>query len=1519
MHTIKRLILDLIFISTCLCVFGLQAENTSGSNVSSVMSQEMCIDEMFQVSGTGDQSVLRTFYTDNGLEVKYEVVVSVTGDAFILKDNITKVKLLSYKSGDYFSAQLKPSVIEIYQNSSLIYSQNYTSTIVNKNTSAIIENKLYPLTLDYSEGFCGGNTKCVSSSWGNAGFVSKNVLKQSEDGEIKWVVQEVNKYKMLGLGAYSISKHYRDIKYAIYQAKNQLRIYESGVYKASGLNLKIGDVLQVKKVNNGVKYYLNDRLIYSSKVSVTEDLHILSSLHTSGGLIQNVQATFTENHQLYTTATVVEYSNQLKWNRLKHYAYSNVYKSTVSTSRTPSALSENFYQANLGHKRSVVKPDLSELFKAKNKGREVNAIIGIKAFETGDYINENITLDRILCGISFVGKGGKQQAYIIEDGRVVGEIPGYEENDVYKIILEDDHIEIAKEVRGKDQIYYGRGIDPSVKHVIYQGSEYLNSPFLSVRVEGFNDAGFVKFNYQYDGQDGLLKKYDGKIQDVIDETGQSEITHQIGWYKHTNIKGFNPKSTVRKALSQNDTKTVATAETAFRFKPKDAFKVSFIYSGGEYAIGSKTLLSSAISSFNSGFNISRGKIYLVNNGSNTNSVSIASGANVTMLFPGNGTMILRVNGSNVGGSVSLPSAVLNLGMNLNQGSFPAAMTATAAAPPPVPTQMTFATPITSFIQDDYNVNCAPSNMTFYLNPDAFMSGLYNIRIRELNTFGVVEDFDINVVPTGGGFVTYQHQFSNPLEPGVYMFEFNGAFEYLIEIMVPSFWDDDLSNPDINNVSFDMNTYINSAESSLSLISSGTGSSVAKNTISLPNSFSVKFPIEFNGYGVIHMVTTGGFNISYEFQYDPGNGVLLSNPINNSNLLIPAEGFVTIDYFHTGGNQYREYCYFTPYSNPFVKELVWQNSGMTIPGGQLRVFTAFEDISLNGSTMSFCEENSGPYLTDKKLKFASCGSTYVGDFINHKDGYDPNIGSCPMFDLEFVISNLQPNTFYRLERNMFVYNTSTSDYDPYFGTILTHANLGSWWYTGSTSFTSDANGNSPFTLVLRDITSQQLFNQPLYIMVKSISGDVHYIKLDFSVEDEAVNEVYRECFNYNISSYDCFFSEFGIIDQERNYSLAQPQSGAGEIDYDWYYATGYPGTGGVRYDLQTGCYTVSLTHDPMCALPQKTIAHHLMARADWPNSSGISYLSNGAFNGNQYKEAKLILSGNGSINSLNKSPSNYISRVNYRHLYPDQPRDIGVILDGDITTTSDDFKLLAHIEAEDPITGLAEVFFQIVVNGVAQSMVATNIKLKRYEFLDLIFNPVTSNTINVQIMKSTEFSNSPGNADTQIGVIYSQNNINVPNNGGIAYQAHVRHFNSSTKTSNLSLNFCVEPVEVYTAFLQRTLHDGRHEVATCISEDGNPECRIPIFGPCEFPSGMDILYFKFDEDYLRHIGNLENLDFEIYDHENVMVLDNTSNQIVNVGDNRYGINVSILDSDDMFYVLIVKNAKGEKRYLRFKKP
>ena len=1511
MHTIRKFIIDFIFISILFCSYGLQAIE-SETKLFDITSKEMCIDEMFQMQTNIDQSVLRVIYEENGVEVKHEVIVTSLGEAYILKDNSHIVKTLSYVSGDVFSAELKPDVLEIKQNNALVFSQHVSSSVVYQSSSAIIEDNLHPITFDFIDGYCednGAYSKCEPSGWGNAGFVSKNVLKQSEDGYIKWTVQDVIKYRMIGLGDHNTTMHYQDIDYAAYQARHYFAIYESGKVMAKGITVAIGDEIMIKKEANKIKYFINNQLIYTSTVTVSDDLYILNSGHTRGALVHNAKASFTEDYQLYTTASVTKYSNRIKWNSLKHYEYDPVYQCIVSTDRISSALSENFYQADLGHKPISVIPNLSKLFTPKNVNRDISVVVGVKQFEPGNYLESEISFDRMFCGFVFERSRGNHKVYLFKEGNVVSELNGFDATNKHRITIDGTRLNLEREEKGRYMLLLSYSIEGGKKYNVYQGTNVEKAPFIDVNVEGFEPANSINYAYHYDGIDNLLETHNGDVKEVLTSTGQGDVLHHIGWHNLTNVKGYNSNTTVREGVSQDDDQATAYGESAFNFNPKDEFKISFIYSGGDYSIGSKTILSAPSNPFLSGFNISGGSISLVNNGTLSNSTSIASGANVAMVFNGNNTMTLQVNGSVVGSPISLPSSAINLGMSLNQGSLPAAITAGSPTPPPAAAPMAFVPSTSAIVQDNYNITCNGANATFHLSTGTVVANPnLSIEIIDITTSVVVSNFQMTVNTNS----TYSQIIPNILNIGIYGYQINGQFQGLFEVLAPAEWDDNTSSPYVNDIFFDVGAYNTNSQSLLYPIGPNARS-ISNNLVLLPQTFSVRIPVNGSPTVVDFVDPSGSSHMVYTINPVGGGGVQVNNQNTGNTFVVNGSGDIILDFINTGGTNYDEVVSFIPSGNPFGRILCWSDN-IQISTAELQVFLQQITSDVINAAMTFCNTTTTPSIVDEELIFESCGYEGVGNEADIKDGYDPNTYSCPIFSVKFKINNLKPSTLYRIHQNMYHFNPATSNFDEVYqgaGVLL-----GTWW-CNDLDFNTDVNGLSTTFVTLNDITSEQLFGNDLFIKVKDDLGVESYVQLDFSVEDESVIEVYRSCFNYDVENYDCLLTDFGSIDNRRNYTLAQPTSGFGEIDYEWTY-TNQPVNGGLGNDLETGCYTVTINHEGGCGLPPKTLQYKMMARADWlTSSSSVDYLTNPAFNGDQYNESKMILSGIGEIRSLNYAPIEYSSIIRYRHLYTDESRDIGFYLEG---TASNDFAVLAHITEADPITGLSDVSLQLKENGVLQPLIATPLKLEKYQHLDLkIADSSIPNKLQILLIQYPEFGMYPGDADEL--AFWTKNDIDIPANGGEGYQAFVKHYDINAKTPNLSVNFCVEPVESYTALLQRSLHDGRHQVVRCITEPGNPNCPIPINGSCDPSLELDLLYFKFDEDYYRDITNVELLDFEIRDYKNELLLssaDNLPNSIVQIGDNRYALSMATLSSMHPYYTLIVKNAKNEKRYLRFKK-
>jgi len=782
MHTIRRLIIDFILIAVFCCSLGLSATETIDTESSTLVSQEMCMDELFQASGNINQSVLRTHYVDNGVEVKYEVVVTPSGEAYILKDNLVKVKTLSYTSGDYFSAKLRPAVLEIYQNTTLVFSQEITPTTIYKTVSSIIESKLKPVEMDYIDGFCGGNTKCATPSWGNAGFVSKNVLKQGDDGEIRWTVQEIDKYKMLGLGAYTTSKYYKDFNYAVYQSKSQMKIYELGINKATKSGLKIGDVLSIKNESGQIKYYLNDQLIYTSTVSVSQDLHVLGDIYSIGGLIQNVEASFTQNYELYTMSSVYYKPRTVKWNKLSHYISDSKTANILSKTGNSSALSEQFYQDDLGDNPVLIKPDLQILFEEQFRETELSVAIGVKTYEDGLYLEREVSLDQMLSGFVFERtREGKPRLFIRDGGQLIN-IEAYDQHSKYQIRLEKGRMFFEKESEGKYQQLYSRNIDPSTKHLVYQGAGISGSPFLNINIDGFKDVGFITSAYNYEGEDDLLTVLNGDIFNVISQTGQSQIKHKVSWINLTNIKGGTKGSTLRSSVELEDINSVGYGESIFRFSPLDQLSTEFVYKGGDLELGVKSILANT-SKTNVGVKILSGKI-MVLNPKIQNLTDIKSGDLVGMHFLGNGSLNVTLNGASLG-SAQMPHNLFNFVFQVsNGGSISVSNFFNLQwGGPTIPYNLGEPNIIQSTYRSDCSVNISS---TLKISNTGSAAPPIQFEITDLNTGLVVHTSSVSIAQNS----ISNYTFSLPL--GVYEFSafYHGRFHYQIfEVTTPIRWND----------------------------------------------------------------------------------------------------------------------------------------------------------------------------------------------------------------------------------------------------------------------------------------------------------------------------------------------------------------------------------------------------------------------------------------------------------------------------------------------------------------------------------------------------------------------------------------------------------------------------------------------------------------------------------------------------------------------------------------------------------
>lgn len=266
---------------------------------------------------------------------------------YIYESGVNRLRGPYLAVGDVIEIRKINNTIQYYHNNKLVYTSGriasmdlYVSgssysvgSILQDVISsfATLPSTLKDVTWARETGFCdsGSNRiKCVSSSWGNAGFVSNDYLPKSDDGEMEYIVKESAKYNMIGLGKNSTSNHYRDINYAVYQNSNRLYIYENGSRKVTGPSIAVGDKIVIKKISNIIHYFQNDQLLYKSLTPVNLDLYVSASAYTPGTYQQNVKASFVKEISVFPPSVYVTEQRNSRVIVLKNYlsfAYTEKY------------------------------------------------------------------------------------------------------------------------------------------------------------------------------------------------------------------------------------------------------------------------------------------------------------------------------------------------------------------------------------------------------------------------------------------------------------------------------------------------------------------------------------------------------------------------------------------------------------------------------------------------------------------------------------------------------------------------------------------------------------------------------------------------------------------------------------------------------------------------------------------------------------------------------------------------------------------------------------------------------------------------------------------------------------------------------------------------------------------------------------------------------------------------------------------------------------------------------------------
>lgn len=117
---------------------------------------------------------------------------------------------------------------------------------------------------------------------------SSNVLL-SGDGHFEFMSPETKRV-MCGLNKIDTSSSYTDLDYAFYTVNNRYYIYEAGKYKGiQGKYSRSEDTFSLKRSSTSMEYLVNDTIIYTSTVPLTEAVFLDCCLYEKGSRLKEVR------------------------------------------------------------------------------------------------------------------------------------------------------------------------------------------------------------------------------------------------------------------------------------------------------------------------------------------------------------------------------------------------------------------------------------------------------------------------------------------------------------------------------------------------------------------------------------------------------------------------------------------------------------------------------------------------------------------------------------------------------------------------------------------------------------------------------------------------------------------------------------------------------------------------------------------------------------------------------------------------------------------------------------------------------------------------------------------------------------------------------------------------------------------------------------------------------------------------------------------------------------------------------
>ncbi|ELR73005.1 hypothetical protein C900_00507 [Fulvivirga imtechensis AK7] len=129
-------------------------------------------------------------------------------------------------------------------------------------------------------------TSTAANGWGNSGASTGVVLQDDQDGTIHFETKYVNDRYMIGFSDADVNAHYNTIDYAVYINQSVFYVYESGVKKWHTGYLDPGDVFQIERKGNEIRYKRNGNIFHITPNVQTGPLVVDAAIYSLGDVIK---------------------------------------------------------------------------------------------------------------------------------------------------------------------------------------------------------------------------------------------------------------------------------------------------------------------------------------------------------------------------------------------------------------------------------------------------------------------------------------------------------------------------------------------------------------------------------------------------------------------------------------------------------------------------------------------------------------------------------------------------------------------------------------------------------------------------------------------------------------------------------------------------------------------------------------------------------------------------------------------------------------------------------------------------------------------------------------------------------------------------------------------------------------------------------------------------------------------------------------------------------------------------------